>query len=334
MAGVGMTNDLSTLSDNFGWLPKGIFLGFDKAILDTYIPGSTYGLFRYEKDGSGGATDTLAFLSGQAFGGTTGTADGANTPAASNHQSAFWSMTSNISIDVSGSPNYTISRLIFEPIVDDNFDAGLAPDGYFNYSYIGLNNPIYATYSDYFNAGGGSASFPSHTFWNDIDTGMWNAGTNQLGFSCGGNSIFQVYSGGMVPVVNNTKESGLITLRWKKIWTTDIDSTYALNVSSDRNLKDNIQPTNLGLDFINDLNPVSYKLKDETVDTSTHYGIIAQDVIETLKNYGVDSLDDFGGITHDKEEDLYGARYTEFIPILMKAIQELSDEVKELKEKN
>jgi delta-aminolevulinic acid dehydratase/porphobilinogen synthase len=70
------------------------------------------------------------------------------------------------------------------------------------------------------------------------------------------------------------------------------------------------------------------------VDTSTHYGIIAQDVIETLKNYGVDSLDDFGGITHDKEEDTYGARPTEFVSILIKAIQELSDEVKELKEKN
>ena len=65
-----------------------------------------------------------------------------------------------------------------------------------------------------------------------------------------------------------------------------------------------------------------------------HYGVVAQDVIETLKKYGIDSLDDFGGITHDIEKDRYGARPTEFISILIKAVQELSDEVKQLKEKN
>ena len=45
-------------------------------------------------------------------------------------------------------------------------------------------------------------------------------------------------------------------------------------------------------------------------------------------------MEDFAGIHNDGEgEAYYGARYTEFIPILMKAIQELSAEVKELKEK-
>ena len=64
----------------------------------------------------------------------------------------------------------------------------------------------------------------------------------------------------------------------------------------------------------------------------THYGIIAQEVLETLKKYGIDSIEDFGGV-HGKEETSYGARYSEFIPILMKAVQELSAEVKDLKEK-
>ena len=62
---------------------------------------------------------------------------------------------------------------------------------------------------------------------------------------------------------------------------------------------------------------------------------IAQEVMETLKKYGIDSVEGFGGITHGGgEEDHYGARYGEFLPILIKAVQELSDEVKELKEKN
>ena len=66
----------------------------------------------------------------------------------------------------------------------------------------------------------------------------------------------------------------------------------------------------------------------------THYGIIAQEVLEILKKYGIDSVEDFGGITHDGHPDThYGARYSEFIPILIKAVQELSEEVKQLKEK-
>ena len=67
----------------------------------------------------------------------------------------------------------------------------------------------------------------------------------------------------------------------------------------------------------------------------THYGIIAQEVVETLQKHGIKSTEEFGGIVHDgKEETFYGSRYQEFIPILMKAVQELSAEIKELKEKN
>ena len=57
--------------------------------------------------------------------------------------------------------------------------------------------------------------------------------------------------------------------------------------------------------------------------------------MEVLKKYGINSVEDFGGITHDGgEDDYYGARYSEFIPILIKAVQELSAEVEELKEQN
>ena len=66
-----------------------------------------------------------------------------------------------------------------------------------------------------------------------------------------------------------------------------------------------------------------------------HYGLIAQDVVAVLKDHGIDSLEDFGGILHNgNEEQMYKAKYTHFIPILIKAVQELSDEVRELKEKN
>jgi hypothetical protein len=86
------------------------------------------------------------------------------------------------------------------------------------------------------------------------------------------------------------------------------------------------------LEFIKDLNPVTYKWKkkkEHKLD-QVHYGIIAQETLEALKKYGIDSNEDFGGITGN-DEDHYGARYTEFVAILIKAVQELSDEIDKLK---
>jgi hypothetical protein len=166
---------------------------------------------------------------------------------------------------------------------------------------------------------------------------MYRVSSNILGFAANGIAQMGIYDGGVYPLkgtLGDDTNNGTTAYRWKKGWFIDLHSTNAPSDDSDRRLKDNIQPNTLGLDFVNDLNPVSYKWKDEGVDTSTHYGIIAQDIIETLKDYGIDSLDDFGGIVLDTEKDRYGARYTEFIPILIKAVQELSAEIKELKEKN
>ena len=76
---------------------------------------------------------------------------------------------------------------------------------------------------------------------------------------------------------------------------------------------------------------MSYKWKDK-VDEPTHYGLLAQEVIENLKDNGIDSIQDFGGIT-GSDDGRYGARYTEFVPILIKAIQELTNTVNDLDEK-
>jgi hypothetical protein len=134
------------------------------------------------------------------------------------------------------------------------------------------------------------------------------------------------------PGADDTYDLGTASYRW--------DDVYATNgtiQTSDMRLKELITPLTLGLGFVNDLNPVSYKWKNKKEDKvdQTHYGIIAQEVMETLKKHGINSIEEFGGITHGGEdEDYYGARYSEFIPMLIKAVQELSDEVKQLKEKN
>ena len=166
------------------------------------------------------------------------------------------------------------------------------------------------------------------------NSGTPTASTVTPEFSVAGSGAFSsyLYVGELRPVTDNVSDIGTSTRRFDNIYATN--STIS---TSDIRAKENISPSTLGLDFINDLNPVSYKWIDKREGTDkpdqTHYGIIAQEVIETLKKYGIDSLDDFGGI-HRDGESYYGARYQEFIPILMKAVQELSEEVKDLKEKN
>jgi len=97
--------------------------------------------------------------------------------------------------------------------------------------------------------------------------------------------------------------------------------------TSDERLKENIEDSDLGLEFINKIRPVSYNYINDKQDGKTKYGIIAQEVQEVLKE---SSNEDFAGI---KDSDEYlGADYNQFVAPLIKAVQELSAEVKQLKQ--
>ena len=146
-----------------------------------------------------------------------------------------------------------------------------------------------------------------------------------------------------VPGVDNATSCGTSSYRWSVV--------YAVNGSiqtSDVRQKTDIFTSDLGLDFINKLNPVSYKWKvggndveyssveDEDgkitpssvatpkIGVRNHYGLIAQQVKEVLGDK------DFGGFVHDKETDMMSLRYDQFISPLIKAIQELSKQNQEL----
>ena len=154
-------------------------------------------------------------------------------------------------------------------------------------------------------------------------------------------------SGGIEPGTDDAQDLGSSSKRW--------DDIYATNTtiqSSDKRMKDNIVDCKLGLDFINKLNPVSYKWKDYTVSgtrvytdenhvkhdieysdehthTRTHYGMIAQDVEKVLTDSGIDTKH-FAGLIYDEDVDRYGLRYNEFIAPMIKAIQELNLKYKDL----
>ena len=134
-------------------------------------------------------------------------------------------------------------------------------------------------------------------------------------------------------ITDNAGYIGQSTHRWSAI--------YAVNgtiQTSDIREKTEIIPTQLGLDFVNDLNPVSYKwIKNERLDASkdkrSHQGLIAQEVAETLEKHGVNK-NDFGGLDiqkTDKYDDFHGMSYEQLVAPMIKAIQELKAEVDLLK---
>ena len=112
----------------------------------------------------------------------------------------------------------------------------------------------------------------------------------------------------------------------------DIYATNATIATSDVNLKNTITDSTLGLNFIDSLRPVSYKLNNKS---RTHYGLIAQEVKTTLDSLSVNTQDFAGyvdpSVTNDDDSGPLGLRYSEFIAPIIKAIQELKEEIEKLK---
>ena len=144
---------------------------------------------------------------------------------------------------------------------------------------------------------------------------------------------FGVHYGHFSSNANGSHDLGFSGSRWRNLYLSGSVT------SSDKNEKNTITKSDLGLDFIKKLNPVSFKWNKETLDDKTHYGLIAQEVEETILNMGK-KLEDFGAVdkpttqeegkdyavTKDESTNM-GLNYTELIAPLIKAVQELSDKV-------
>lgn len=135
--------------------------------------------------------------------------------------------------------------------------------------------------------------------------------------------------------------------------TQGVYTTQPIQVRSDRRDKADIEDTRLGLDFIEKLRPVDYRwdmradyfeYDEEGAIVSVgerdgskkrrriHHGLIAQEVQSVIEETGVD----FGGFQDHKVNggsDVMTVGYEELIAPLIKAVQELSAQVKELKGK-
>jgi len=143
----------------------------------------------------------------------------------------------------------------------------------------------------------------------------------------------RVDSTGLRPYADNTYDCGTATLRWD-----DVFATNGTIQTSDQRDKTSITDLDLGLDFINDLRPVSFVWNDRGGYTGTreHMGFIAQEVASTLGDQASDravwinspaeSVKMEDG-TFEDIPDRQGIRYEELIAPLVKAVQQLSARV-------
>lgn len=100
-----------------------------------------------------------------------------------------------------------------------------------------------------------------------------------------------------------------------------IASTF--NAVSDIRLKSNIKPINDAISTINKINCVEYIFKERP---GLHYGVIAQQIEE---------IENLSPLITECDRPLPGIKtvnYTELIPWLIKSVQELSEEVVNLRE--
>lgn len=93
--------------------------------------------------------------------------------------------------------------------------------------------------------------------------------------------------------------------------------SYSFSTASDERLKKDIEELPYGLEHIEALRPVAYKFKKG--EDVVKLGFIAQEVKEVLPE-----------VVDGAEETNYGVSYDEIIPVLVKAVQELSARVREL----
>ena len=128
-------------------------------------------------------------------------------------------------------------------------------------------------------------------------------------------------------------------------WTrVDIGATTWFS-SSDERLKKNVNNLNVGLNFINDLRPVTYnwKTKGEVDSSLPHYeenstelvrngdsavglqyGFIAQEIKQAVDTHNVENNGDVWAENNDGIQDI---GTTGLIPMLVKALQEADDKI-------
>ena len=285
-----------------------------------------------------------------------------NVSAAQNTALGYGALASN----TSGGPNTAVGRGSLNSNVTGNENVAVGINA-LNSSTGNQNTAVGAYCLDGTDDGIQNTAVGALALGSNCDNGNTAVGNESLkvctGFhntAIGLNSGKAVTSGGNLmllgkdagltgsPGGNHTTGSNSVVIGDEQI--ANIYAQVSVTATSDERDKTDFTPLNLGLDFVNDLSPVTYKWDRrinyadktetdwrETVDLDkltndgTHkdddlqVGFKAQEVIALEEAAGYRLSDETNLTatqTHDGKQ--FGLRYERFVPILVKAVQELS----------
>lgn len=160
----------------------------------------------------------------------------------------------------------------------------------------------------------------------------YSAGT---GVSSGTDNVFVgssaqgINGSNQIAIGSGATTSASNTVRIGNTAITGIYGQVNFTATSDRRWKDNIQDSDLGLAFVKTLRPVSYFRKNDE-NKKTEYGFIAQELEAAFVNAG----DSNNAVVSKDTDGMYGVRYSDFISISVKAIQEQQLQIEALQKKN
>jgi len=199
----------------------------------------------------------------------------------------------------------------------DGTSADAAYRGIIRYSHSGDSLKFYTAASERarIDSSGNVLVGTTDSFPGDGDT---NTGVS---LTASGSAAFSRSGFRVVSINRNTDDGTLIEFNKDGSAVGSISTASgntAYNTSSDGRLKD-ITGEARGLEVINELNPVAYNWK---ADGQADEGLIAQEVLDIVPN-----------AVSQNEEEMYQMDYSKLVTPLIKAVQELSNEVNELKQK-
>jgi hypothetical protein len=210
---------------------------------------------------------------------------------------------------------------------------------------ISLENTRSTGGTSFIDSQGINAVTDSHIFFNHGGSGNFSSSITFGTQPTGTNSDRRVAritvdpNGNLTPNADNAYTCGGSGLRWSAIW-----AANGTIQTSDARAKTEIEDSALGLDFINQLRPVSYiwieggktiestttldengnpvfnPVETSSAGTRRHFGLLAQEVKDAIP----DGIDFGGWLLTDKNnpESQQALRYDQFISPLIKAIQE------------
>lgn len=198
---------------------------------------------------------------------------------------------------------------------------------------------------------GNANTFIGSSSGQGITTGFGNTCLGQLaGGSLGANAITNTFIGNQTGtnILNISGQGNTCLGHGANPSSASVDNEITLGSSSivalrcavtsitalsDARDKEDVVELAAGLEFVKELNPVSFVWNDRE-ETGKHgvkdFGFIAQDLKATQEKH---DMAETLGLVYEENPEKLEASYGKLIPILVKAIQELSIEVKQLKNK-